>query len=72
MTGELSEKCGTCRFMFETETDRNLQKATVCRRFPPVGQVIPGPGGAVQIAFFPAIQATHWCGEYQLSRVVFQ
>lgn len=72
MSDELLEKCSTCRFFFETETDRNLQKQTVCRRYPPVGQIIPAQGGIAQMAFFPAVQSHHWCGEYQLNKIVLQ
>lgn len=66
------EKCETCRFYFETQPGTTLQRQTVCRRYPPTGQLLPSNQGVSQLAFFPAVQSGHWCGEFSLSRIVLQ
>lgn len=71
MSDEL-EKCATCRFYFETEAGNDLQRATVCRRYPPVGTAIPTSQGVAQLAFFPAIQSHHWCGEFIPNKIILQ
>jgi hypothetical protein len=59
------ERCENCRFFFQTEPNKELQRQTVCRRYPPTGIAMPGPGGQmVTMAFFPAITLTFWCGEW--------
>lgn len=73
MTDELKPACGSCEFYFETEADQNLQRQTVCRRYPPHGQLVPMSNGVAQMAFFPAVQSHHWCGEYkQSTKIVLQ
>ena len=72
MSEDPLERCGTCLFYFETDTDASLHRQTVCRRFPPHGQIVPAAGGIAQMAFWPAVQSTHWCGEFILNKVVLQ
>lgn len=58
------QTCSTCKHFFVSETNPDLSKATVCRRFPPIGQIIPTNQGPQQIGFFPAVQGTFSCGEW--------
>ena len=67
------ESCKTCRFYFETEPNKELQRQTVCRRYPPTGIAMTGPRGEMQtMAFFPAVTPTFWCGEFSLSQLVLR
>lgn len=64
------ERCENCKFFFQTEPDRELNRQTVCRRFPPTGIAVQGPRGMATMAFFPAITPTFWCGEWSPGSVI--
>jgi hypothetical protein len=66
------ESCKTCRFFFETEPDKELNRQTVCRRYPPTGMAMQSARGMHTMAFFPAITPTFWCGEFSLSQLVMR
>jgi hypothetical protein len=58
------ERCEVCKFFFQTEPDKELNRQTVCRRHPPTGLAMQGPRGMSTMAFFPPIQAHFWCGDF--------
>lgn len=59
------QTCETCKYFFVSATNKDLSKSTVCRRYPPVGQLVPDRSGNVgQIGFFPPTQETFTCGEW--------
>jgi hypothetical protein len=58
------ERCELCKFFFQTEPDKELNRQMVCRRYPPTGIALQTPRGMTTMAFFPAVQAAFWCGEF--------
>jgi len=70
-TNPEGERCENCKFFFQTEPDRELNRQTVCRRYPPTGIAVNNPrGGMATMAFFPAITITFWCGEWAPGKVI--
>jgi hypothetical protein len=70
---EAIETCATCHYFVEGPADKNLRRETVCRRYPPLGGLVPAGGGVGTICFFPGVQSTQWCGEWKRStRIILQ
>lgn len=64
-----AKRCQTCAFI-DREQHPTGQVEFFCHRFPPTasaltGQTARGPVVAGTFAHFPAVQQTHWCGEWK-------
>lgn len=70
MITPVGESCSNCKFFFQSDPDRELNRQTGCRRYPPVGQTIQGPRGVGTIGFFTPTQPGFWCGEWALDSVI--
>lgn len=55
------KKCKTCLFLHDDFLPGTIQKAAICRRFPPVTFI----HNSQMIAMQPPVMPENWCGEYQ-------
>jgi hypothetical protein len=64
-----TDVCANCQHAEATSGTK--QKVFICRRFPPVAQVIPnGRGGGQVVSSFPEMQANQWCSEFASLRPI--
>lgn len=61
------ENCTNCKFSFAANP-----QMLVCRRMPPVPQVIPAPGGFQTVGAFSPVTADIWCAEYKRKLLVVE
>lgn len=65
------ETCDKCKWsvVIGVHKEGNLQLAE-CRRYPPIGQIIPMPQGPQTVTFFPRVDQKMGCGEFAIGIIV--
>jgi hypothetical protein len=70
---ERADTCASCEFYHESGPDKDLNRSTMCRRFPPSAFPMPRGNTLASISIYPPVQSTQWCGEWKKStRIVLQ
>lgn len=62
---EIKRDCMTCKYRDTIfAPPPSIERMNLCRRFPPVTTVMPGPQGFAVGSSFPAVGPDVWCHEW--------